>query len=100
MTSGCFIVGERAFKCDICGKSYKQHSQLTVHKRTHENGKPPKPMKKTIRTCVSCGKVCSSQKALQKHLVDEHIRVVFAESVEDMKKYVLDPDISIDIAQE
>ena len=71
--------GERAFKCEICEKSYKQHSQLTVHRRTHTNPRP-KPVAKHTRKCVACGQMFTTLKLLQQHLVDAHIRVVMADT--------------------
>lgn len=65
--------GERKYKCNLCKKAYKQHSQLSTHKKTHSR---TKVKKKALSSCVSCGESYSSQKLLQRHLVEKHITVI------------------------
>ncbi|KAK2504537.1 hypothetical protein MC885_007408 [Smutsia gigantea] len=50
---------ERPYRCDICGRSFKQHSSLTQHQRIHTGEKPYK--------CNQCGKAFSLRSYLIIH---------------------------------
>ncbi|XP_060094529.1 zinc finger protein 436-like [Heteronotia binoei] len=52
-------IGEKAFKCLECGKSFRQSTHLTVHQRIHTGEKP--------FTCSDCGKSFTQNSNLKAH---------------------------------
>ncbi|XP_076822085.1 zinc finger and BTB domain-containing protein 41-like [Clavelina lepadiformis] len=52
-------IGEKLFRCDICGLHFKFQSALVVHKNSHA-------------TCRMCGQQFKSSDELQDHLAEEH----------------------------
>lgn len=51
--------GEKAYKCNICGKAFHQVYNLTFHMHTHNDSKP--------FTCRVCGKGFCRNFDLKKH---------------------------------
>jgi KRAB domain-containing zinc finger protein len=49
----------KAYKCDVCGKSFSMESMLTRHKQRHD----AKKLK-----CDECGKIFNKLYSLQRHL--------------------------------
>ncbi|KAM9037382.1 zinc finger protein 296 [Sarcophilus harrisii] len=50
----------RSHSCDFCGKSFRSHSNLTVHRRTHTGERP--------YHCPRCPYACAQSSKLTRHL--------------------------------
>ncbi|MBN3271378.1 ZN208 protein, partial [Polyodon spathula] len=53
------VEGERRFRCQECGKSYRHAGSLVNHKRSHQTG---------VYQCTICRKQCLNLAALKGHL--------------------------------
>ncbi|XP_044527024.1 zinc finger protein 296 [Gracilinanus agilis] len=50
----------RSHSCDFCGKAFRSHSNLTVHRRTHTGERPYR--------CPRCPYACAQSSKLTRHL--------------------------------
>lgn len=57
--------GEKPFQCEICHQCYSTKSNLTVHKKKHDNDTL---FSKKEHQCPSCKKLHASKKTLAKHI--------------------------------
>ncbi|XP_028919882.1 zinc finger and BTB domain-containing protein 41 [Ornithorhynchus anatinus] len=61
--------GEKPFECDICHQRYSTKSNLTVHRKKHNNDKE---FHKKEHKCPFCNKLHASKKTLAKHVQRFH----------------------------
>lgn len=59
----------KAYKCDICPKSYSQKSKLKIHMRKHS---ATATTNDTVKMCEICGKTYNENSALTKHIKFTH----------------------------
>ncbi|XP_017011326.2 uncharacterized protein [Drosophila takahashii] len=68
---------ERNYKCEQCGKGFKNTKQLKNHRRLHRTqglgmGKPPsEPEVNPMHRCEDCGAAFKQKKTLREHLCKE-----------------------------
>merc|ERR1712024_81575 len=56
--------GQKSHKCESCGKSFGQKSNLRTHVKTYHEGKRP--------NCDQCGKDFATENYLRKHIAAVH----------------------------
>ncbi|XP_054837568.1 zinc finger and BTB domain-containing protein 41 [Eublepharis macularius] len=61
--------GEKPFECDICHQRYSTKSNLTVHRKKHNNGIE---FHKKEHKCLYCNKLHATKKTLLKHVKRFH----------------------------
>ncbi|TRY53960.1 hypothetical protein DNTS_029803 [Danionella cerebrum] len=61
--------GEKPFQCDVCLQCYSTKSNLTVHKKKHQDAEP---VQRKEHKCHVCNKLHASRKTLIRHVKRFH----------------------------
>ncbi|XP_076111464.1 uncharacterized protein LOC143079769 [Mytilus galloprovincialis] len=66
---------EKPYTCDVCGKGFRQYSQMKNHQLIHSTDDQNNEKSKGKRQCDTCKRIFANQKCLLKHIEGVHSQI-------------------------